>query len=95
MSSTRLLLLTIGVIALLTALVVGAAFDALRQSLRRDRPVTRGDNKPALPAPTAVKRPAPTRYTPRRTRLHWYSPEIAAVLLLSLAAGLWLARLTG
>lgn len=91
MPGLRFVLLGAAVVLLLLALVVGSAFQALGGSFRqlnqaRDR--TRDGRKAAAP-----RRLTPARYTPERTRLRWYSPEIVAVLLLSLAAGLWLARL--
>ncbi|MHB8575890.1 MAG: hypothetical protein ACYDCQ_11240 [Dehalococcoidia bacterium] len=100
MPSTRLLLLAIGVTVLLAAVVIGAAVDVLRQSFRGRQERTSSVRTPSptatpQPLPAAVKRPDPNRYTPSRTRLKWYSPEIAAALLLALAAGLWLARLAG
>jgi hypothetical protein len=90
------LLLVGGVVALLiVVLVVGTVLQILGNSFRnlnqaRDRSRKERDSRPP-----AVSRPDPIRYTPRRTRLRWYSPALIAVLLLSLAAGLWLARLVG
>ena len=92
MPSGRLALLAIGVCAVVLLLVVGSAIEALRNSMERTRPRT---PRPTVKPEAIERQPAPVRYTPARSRLRWYSPEIAAVLLLSLAAGLWLARLVG
>lgn len=82
MISTRLAILGIAVVVLVIALAAGAAGQALhdlRRTNRRARP--------------RVRRVAPVRYVPERTHLRPYSPEILAIVLLALAAGLWLSRL--
>ena len=95
MPGGRLLLLG-GVVALLIVmLVLGTVMQVLGDSFRhlnkaRDKSRETRENRTA-----PVHRPDPIRYTPRRTRLRWHSPELIAVLLFSLAAGLWLARLAG
>lgn len=84
MTSTRLVVLGIAVAALVLALVLAAAGQTLgdlrRSRARRSRPAARG---------------LVQRVTPPRTRLKPYSPEVLALVLVALAAGLWLSRLLG
>jgi hypothetical protein len=93
MPGSRLIILGVVVAVLVILIVVGSAVLALGDSFR-DLHAARKERDEAAPQPPAPARPA-ARYTPERTRLRWYSPEIIAVLLLTLAAGLWLARLVG
>jgi len=82
---TRLAILGIAVVVLVIALVAGAAGQALHDLLRAHRRVE--------PRARRSRRPATSRFTPERTHLRPYSPEILAIVLLALAAGLWLSRL--
>ncbi len=105
MPGTRLLLLGIAVAVVMLVLIAGTVFQMMRDSFKalhdaQEKQAAERGPLPRQPAPrddSAARRndPARNRYTPRRTTLRWYSPEIAAVLLLALAAGLWLARLAG
>lgn len=90
----QLLILGIVVAALVALLVVGVAAQTLGDSFRDlgEAKRKRREREQAQPRPPEP-RFDPRRYTPERTRLRWFSPEIVAVLLLALAAGLWLARL--
>lgn len=87
----------IAVAVILVALVAGTAYQVLRGLFKQRRDAQ--DRDQATRRPTATRsRPHEFRDSqrpPERTRLRWYSAEIVAVLLLALAAGLWLARLTG
>src|SRR5689334_12288087 len=98
MPGARLLLLGIAAGVVVVALVVGSAYQVLRDSFRQLRGSQHRDQTARPPAASRI-RPSTdvraTQHTPRRTKLRWFSPEIVAVLLLALAAGLWLARLTG
>jgi hypothetical protein len=93
MPETRLIVLGVITAAVVLVIVVGSAVMALGDSFRELHSARRDreERGPRVPPPSPPRKPA--RYTPARTRLRWYSPEILAVLLLTLAAGLWLARL--
>ncbi len=92
-------LIAVGVVAVLivVTIVIGSAFDVLRASFKR----LRDQQKQQLPPPSVgggprtAARPGRNRYAPERTRRRWVAPEILAVLLLALAAGLWLSKLVG
>jgi hypothetical protein len=94
MLSTRLITLGAIAAALVLVIVIGSAALALGDSFKQVHRARkeRAEREAESPPPP---RPRKVRYTPERTRLRWYSPEIIAVLLLTLAAGLWLARLVG
>ena len=90
------LLLVGGVVALLIGvLVVGTVMQVLGDSFRHLNQARDKSRESRENGTDPVRRPDPIRHTPRRARLRWYSPELIAVLLFSLAAGLWLARLAG
>lgn len=90
------------IVAVLVALIAGgSAWLALRDSHRdmseaRRRAQERNRELDARrDAARARLEETVRRVTPQRTRLKPYSPEVIAVLLLALAAGLWLAKLAG
>ena len=90
MTGLRIIVLGIAVCALVAALVVGVAWQALSDMFK--------SNPSRKTPPAARRRPTPgiaARFTPERTRLRPYSPEVLAVVLVALAAGLWLSRLIG
>ena len=91
MTGARLVVLGLGVIALVLALVIGFAWQALSDITRsRQKGRPRAANQPRS---RRAQTPLLTRLTPERTKLRPYSPEILAVVLVALAAGLWLSRL--
>lgn len=90
----------LGAVAAVLVLLIagGSGWLALRDGHRDARAARRQraeQRPPTAPQPASRRneRPAWARYTPPRTGLKPYSPEVIAVLLLALAAGLWLARL--
>lgn len=89
MTSARIVVLGLALIALVLALVIGFAWQALGDRFKSKQPTrTRaGFQRPRKP-PALI-----ARLTPERTKLRPYSPEILAVVLVALAAGLWLSRL--
>jgi len=87
----RIVVLGVALVALVVALVVGVAWQTLNDLFKGDRAP-----KSAKPVRRSTPRLGVTnRSTPERTRLRPYSPEILAVVLVALAAGLWLSRLLG
>jgi hypothetical protein len=84
----RIIVLGIAVCALLAALVVGVAWQALKDMFKSN--ATGGRQSAARRRPPST---LAARFTPERTRLRPYSPEVLAVVLVALAAGLWLSRL--
>jgi len=90
------------IVAVLVALIAGgSAWLALRDShrdvseaRRRAQERTRELDARREAARTRLEETV-RRVTPQRTRLKPYSPEVIAVVLLALAAGLWLAKLAG
>jgi len=92
MTNLRLLILLVSILTLLVVLVIGSVYLALGDSFRRLREERRLRNGGHV-RPVRPRQRGGFRFTPERTRLRWYSPELIAVLLLSLAAGLWLVRL--
>ncbi len=104
MPGTRLVLLGIAAAVVMLVLIAGTVFQLMRDSFKALREAQEKQEAECDAAPLPPPRPrvstprrerSAERYTPRRTGLRWHSPEIAAVLLLALAAGLWLARLAG
>lgn len=99
MPGLRLVLLGFAVGAVVLVLVAGTIFQLMRDSFKslHDAQKKQLSERGAAPPPPARRKEGQKkgaeRYTPQRTRLRWYSPEIVAVLLLALAAGIWLARL--
>jgi hypothetical protein len=88
------------VVAVLVALIAGgSAWLALRDSRHELSEARRRERERELNARRQAARTrleeTVRRTTPRRTGLKPYSPEIIAVLLLAIAAGLWLAKLAG
>jgi hypothetical protein len=95
---SNLVILGIILAVAVVVLVAGSAGEALGGTFRRANAAKEAKRKrDSERPPTPTRRPERPRwqkYTPERTRLKPWSPEIIAVLLLALAAGLWLARLT-
>ena len=89
MTGVRIVVLGIAVCALVAALVVGLAWQTLNDLFKSS-----GKRRSSTPARHRTPRLV-DRFTPERTRLRPYSPEILAVVLVALAAGLWLSRLLG
>ncbi len=90
------------VVAVLVALIAGgSAWLALRdshrelsQAQRRERERNQELEARRQDVRTRLEETV-RRVTPRRTSLKPYSPEVIAVLLLAVAAGLWVAKLVG
>lgn len=96
MTGSHLVVLGIASGALLLALVLAIAGQALGDVQR-----ARARRRPASPRPAArrgrlaVRSSVVDRLVPGRARLKPYSPEVLALVLVALAAGLWLSRLLG
>ncbi len=97
MPDTRLIVVGAVTAVLVLVVVIGSAAMALGDSFRQMNRARRehDEQDEGQPTPPRPRREPKPRYTPERTRLRWYSPEVIAVLLLTVAAGLWLARLVG
>jgi hypothetical protein len=88
-TSARIVVLGLALIALVLAVVVGFAWQALGDLFKGKRP-----SRPRAVVQRRRKTPdLIAKLTPERTKLRPYSPEILAVVLVALAAGLWLSRL--
>ncbi|HLZ72792.1 MAG TPA: hypothetical protein VKV26_23045 [Dehalococcoidia bacterium] len=98
---TVLNVLGLVVAVLVTLIAGGSAWLALRDS-RRDLTEAQRRERERRQEPIFKREAVRSRIdetirraAPARTRLKPYSPEVIAVILLALAAGLWLARLAG
>lgn len=90
MTGARVIVIGIAVCALVAGLVVAVAWQALHDLFKANKARTGVAPLRRRQPPNLV-----TRFTPERTRLRPYSPEVLAIVLIALAAGLWLSRLLG